>query len=230
MWIHLAISCCIFIGLTRTSSRFWAWQVKLLSTATNTELQIIPWDDPKFSACLKAAIVYITCGRMEIRKDWLRFSLIRYREITGKMCQGVVPTCQHTSCSPSQNPEGNCSVWNTEAGRRIHLKIPNNDQLLNIEKSVKGLYVTVRTDRRGSFNSLDCSLEDFSRQPKVGGATVYNTLIIVVLSKTKKSQVTNLLDEINDWPLNNSYQSHLTSLQSMLRSCPLTSIRTMMTS
>ena len=58
-------------------------------------------------------------------------------EITGKMCQGVVPTCQQTSCSPSQNPEGNCSVWNTEAGRQIHSKIPNNDQLLNIDRAKK---------------------------------------------------------------------------------------------
>jgi len=26
------------------------------------------------------------------------------------MCQGVVPTCQQTSCSPSQKPSGNFSV------------------------------------------------------------------------------------------------------------------------
>lgn len=52
-----------------------------------------------------------TWGRMDILNDWLRFSLIRYREITGKMCHGVVPACQQTSCSPNQKPEGNCSVW-----------------------------------------------------------------------------------------------------------------------
>ena len=30
--------------------------------------------------------------------------------MTGKMFHGVVPACQHTSCSPSQNPSGNFSV------------------------------------------------------------------------------------------------------------------------
>jgi len=37
------------------------------------------------------------------------------------------------------------------------------------------------TDRRSCFNSLDCSLEDFSRQSKVSGAAVHDALIIVVL-------------------------------------------------
>lgn len=30
------------------------------------------------------------------------------------MCQGVVPTCQQTSCSPSQKPSGNFSVYQRE--------------------------------------------------------------------------------------------------------------------
>lgn len=32
------------------------------------------------------------------------------------MFQGVVPACQHTSCSPSQNPSGNFSVYVGEKG------------------------------------------------------------------------------------------------------------------
>lgn len=32
------------------------------------------------------------------------------------MCQGVVPTCQQTSCSPSQKPSGNFSVCPRERG------------------------------------------------------------------------------------------------------------------
>lgn len=32
------------------------------------------------------------------------------------MCQGVVPTCQQTSCSPSQKPSGNFSVYQKERG------------------------------------------------------------------------------------------------------------------
>lgn len=32
------------------------------------------------------------------------------------MCQGVVPTCQQTSCSPSQKPSGNFSVCQRERG------------------------------------------------------------------------------------------------------------------
>lgn len=37
------------------------------------------------------------------------------------------------------------------------------------------------THWRSCFNSLDCSLEDFSRQSEVGGATVHDALVIVVL-------------------------------------------------
>lgn len=37
------------------------------------------------------------------------------------MCQGVVPTCQQTSCSPSQKPSGNFSVCQKgRGGERGH--------------------------------------------------------------------------------------------------------------
>lgn len=34
------------------------------------------------------------------------------------MCQGVVPTCQQTSCSPSQKPSGNFSVCRGKGGEQ----------------------------------------------------------------------------------------------------------------
>lgn len=39
----------------------------------------------------------------------------------------------------------------------------------------------VRTDRRGSFDRLHRSLEHLLGQPEIGGATVHNALIVVVL-------------------------------------------------
>lgn len=44
-----------------------------------------------------------------------------------------------------------------------------------------------RTDRGGCFNGLDCSLEHLFRQSKVGGATIYNAFIIVVLQRQVKT-------------------------------------------
>lgn len=59
--------------------------------------------------------------------------------------------------------------------------------LAHILSRIKGICNIKRTDRRGCFNSLDCSLEDLSRQSKVGGATVHNALVIVVLSNAEKN-------------------------------------------
>lgn len=44
-----------------------------------------------------------------------------------------------------------------------------------------------RTDRGGCFNGLDCSLEHLFWQSKVGGATIYNAFIIVVLQRQVKT-------------------------------------------
>lgn len=59
------------------------------------------------------------------------------------------------------------------------------------------------TYRRGSFNSLDSSLEDFPWQPKVGGATVHNALIIVVLQgKSSKDQHWKSGKKLFHWLIN----------------------------
>lgn len=84
----------------------------------------------------------------------------------------------------------------------------------------------VRTDRGGGFDGLHCSLEHLLRQPEVGGATVHDALIVVVL---QASGISGYLSTTQRY-LFVLAGAKLTSLQSMLRSCPLTSIRTMITS
>ncbi|TNN34594.1 hypothetical protein EYF80_055246 [Liparis tanakae] len=102
--------------------------------------------------------------------------------MTGKMCQGVVPACQQTSCSPSQNPEGNCSgpCEGSKAAREYEntgFIVDNKSRWLGATKG--------RTDRRGGFDGFDRSLEDFARQAQA--------------SPRMPSQLDPLMKKRSDW-------------------------------
>lgn len=109
------------------------------------------------------------------------------------MCQGVVPTCQQTSCSPSQKPSGNFSVCRRErGGERGHA-----GQTAEMLRPVMGSRAARRptralgmcpggigmgfTDRRSCFDGFHRSLKHLLWQPEVGGPTVHDTLVVVVL-------------------------------------------------
>lgn len=109
------------------------------------------------------------------------------------MCQGVVPTCQQTSCSPSQKPSGNFSVCRREGGgERGHA-----GQAAEMLRLVTGSHAARSptlalgtcprwagmgfTDRRSRFDGFHRSLEHLLWQPEVGGSAVHDTLVIVVL-------------------------------------------------
>lgn len=165
------------------------------------------------------------------------------------MCQGVVPTCQQTSCSPSQKPSGNFSVYQREGkvsgaklGREQRCQAGEGQPHCPQPPLALGCGEGMgSTDRRRCFDGFHRSLKHLLRQPEVGGAAVHNALVIVVLGGRRGgvTQVQNRSSPLpassDPWwvppvPVGQVPHCPLTSLQSMFRSCPLTSSLTMMTS
>lgn len=118
------------------------------------------------------------------------------------MCQGVVPTCQQTSCSPSQKPSGNFSVCQRERRGEGSVWAGSRDAQAGDRQSpcpqpstgtgdvpTEGgdgwMSFKGHTDRRSCFDGFHCSLKHLLRQPEVGGAAVHDTLVIVVLQTAR---------------------------------------------